>query len=102
MRLTEQIEAFLASGSWHYVFWGHTHRPSLYTYQNKMAVNVGSVGKPKHGNPMAAFCLADFDTGQLKALQFRYVSYEVEKVCSKIVERGFPVTTIDIIRTGRY
>ncbi|MHB1653581.1 MAG: metallophosphoesterase family protein [Desulfitobacteriaceae bacterium] len=96
-----QIEEFLVSGSWQYVFWGHTHKPVLLTYKNKMAINVGSVGKPKHGNALAAFCLADIVAGQLTSLNFKYVPYEVEKVCAKIVECGFPSETIEGLRTGR-
>lgn len=95
-----QIEEFLADGSWQYVFWGHTHKPSLFMYQDKAAINVGSVGKPKHGNALATFCLADIQAGRLTTLSFKYVAYEVEVVCAKIIERGFPIETINSIRTG--
>ncbi|MFZ5634024.1 MAG: metallophosphoesterase family protein [Bacillota bacterium] len=95
---TDEAERFLDAGPWQYVFYGHSHKPALYTHNGKMAVNVGSVGKPRHGNAMASYCIAEFAGGRLTDLAFRYRPYDVEKVCRDIISRGFPRETIEILK----
>ena len=36
---------------------GHTHKPWVRTIENVLFVNDGSVGKPKDGDPRAAWAL---------------------------------------------
>ncbi len=96
----EEIEQTLDSGTAMYVFYGHTHKPQIYMYKGKMAINVGSVGKPKHGNPMASFCIAEFDQGWLKDLSFKYKYYQFDKVCKDLLRLGYPKETISFLQTG--
>ena len=38
---------------------GHTHKPWIHSYGGVLFVNCGSVGKPKDGDPRAAFALLE-------------------------------------------
>lgn len=83
---------------------GHTHIPyhkSIYCEEEnrkvyRHAINVGSVGKPKHGNLDACYCLVQFDhTMDLSdpaslQVHFRYVSYDTAQVVAKIREKELP------------
>ena len=79
-----------------YAFQGHTHVPGVFTEDGrfltpgevagsyplpggKMMVNVGSVGQPRDGDSRACYVLLTDN-----ALEFRRVSYPVEKTAEKI------------------
>ena len=53
-----------------------------------MIVNVGSVGQPRDGNPMAAFALLDTATC---TIEIRRVPYDIEAAAEKIVKAGLPI-----------
>ena len=42
---------------------GHTHKPWIHSYGGVLFVNCGSVGKPKDGDPRAAFALLEAGGG---------------------------------------
>jgi predicted phosphodiesterase len=83
-------------------FIGHTHVPAIFTYNGKnigfyysetvkvnknekLIVNVGSVGQPRDGDPRS--CVAVYDT--LKGLiEFKRASYDVEKAQRKTLKAG--------------
>lgn len=68
---------------------GHTHLPYHRRLGEKDLVNVGSVGKPKDGDPRAAYALLDLSGQEIKVHWFR-VHYDVEKTARAIEERGLP------------
>jgi diadenosine tetraphosphatase ApaH/serine/threonine PP2A family protein phosphatase len=77
-------------------FIGHTHVPliigedrSMGNFRNdvRLLINVGSVGQPRDGNPMASFGL--FDTQLWKYENIR-VEYDVQKTVEKIEKVGLP------------
>lgn len=85
-------------------FLGHTHVPNIFIQrgENVMAhsseelellpdckylINVGSVGQPRDGNPLASFCVYD---AAAKTIQVRRVLYDVKKAQQKIIEAGLP------------
>jgi predicted phosphodiesterase len=85
-------------------FVGHTHIPQIMIQQRRMVsyspvlevelkddykyiVNVGSVGQPRDGNPLASFGIFDPD---LKRVQIKRVSYDIESAQRKILEAGLP------------
>ena len=48
---------------------GHTHKPWIHTYGGVLFVNCGSVGKPKDGDPRAAFAILELDdAGEITAV----------------------------------
>ena len=79
-----------------YCFCGHTHTPGIFTISGfthpsdmfdlymlgtdeKVLVNVGSVGQPRDGDPRACFITFDGDT-----VVWRRVAYNVESTVKKI------------------
>jgi diadenosine tetraphosphatase ApaH/serine/threonine PP2A family protein phosphatase len=80
----------------HVCFQGHTHVPGVFTTDGrffrpdeisnvwnftdqKVLVNVGSVGQPRDSDPRSCYCLWEDDT-----IEFRRVPYDVEAVVTKI------------------
>ncbi|MDO5552955.1 MAG: metallophosphoesterase family protein [Planctomycetia bacterium] len=84
-----------------YCFQGHTHVPGVFTenrryyrFQDlsdglfkladeKLMINVGSVGQPRDRDPRACYVIFDTDA---KTIQYRRIEYNVDKTCKKIFE----------------
>ncbi|MGC7847201.1 metallophosphoesterase family protein [Desulforudis sp. 1088] len=62
---------------------GHTHIPYHRKLSNGHVVNAGSVGKPKHGNPNALYCILELK-GRDVAAVFVEVPYDVERTARMI------------------
>jgi len=94
-------------------FYGHTHVPCLVREeeplleplstisldeQMRRLVNVGSVGQPRDGQPLA--CVMEFDstTGQG---QLHRVAYDVGKAAQKILAAGLPEINAYRLLVGR-
>ena len=87
---------------------GHTHKPFHKTIElddvYRHAVNIGSVGKPKDGDPRACYVLLDIDDqpdfSRQDALEvtFRRVEYDVEKAASAIEKSPLPDVYADNLR----
>lgn len=94
---------------------GHTHRPFhrplLYGSENRMiyrhAINVGSVGKPKHGTPEACYSLLEFDEDlrleepDSLSVRFRYVPYDTSTVIRHLQTIGLSNAYDKFLRTGQ-
>jgi len=93
---------------------GHTHKPyhrvvkSGEALQAKYlhAINIGSVGKPKDGNPDGGYVLLtineqaslyDKDSIQVEFVRFKY---DIEKAAKAIEESILPDTYADMLRNG--
>jgi putative phosphoesterase len=59
---------------------GHTHYPVVWRNGQKIAVNPGSVGQPRHGSPGACWALWDSVTGDVDLFN---ESYDWESVASQ-------------------
>ena len=58
----------------------HTHIPCLKKFDNKILINVGSVGKPKIGRPNCTYAIIDIsDNGEVK-VKFRELEYEFKRI----------------------
>ena len=86
-------------------FVGHTHVPRILVEFNnhliqyhpktileiqkdsKYIVNVGSVGQPRDGSPLACYCIYDPD---LARVEIKRVAYDVVQAQSKILQAGLP------------
>ena len=69
---------------------GHTHKPWVHTYSGVLFVNCGSVGKPKDGDPRAAFAILELDdSGQVRA-SIERVPYDAEAVAREVAAAGLP------------
>src|SRR5919204_3313053 len=68
---------------------GHTHKPWIRDFGGVRFVNCGSVGKPKDGDPRAAFALLDADGDDVRATIER-VDYDAAAVAREVAEAGLP------------
>lgn len=93
----------------HILAFGHTHKP----YHKKIedengeirhAINIGSVGKPKDGDPRACYVLleweGDLDIKNPDALSVHFirVSYDVEKTAQAVENSPLPPEFADMLR----
>lgn len=94
------------------MLFGHTHkqyhRKLSYDMEGKTAfrhaINIGSVGKPKDGDPRACYVLMDLDdslsvtTPDSVKTDFRRVEYDVEKSAKAVEESRLPNAYADALR----
>ncbi|GAB3719041.1 metallophosphoesterase family protein [Spirosoma flavus] len=94
---------------------GHTHKPfhkmvsaeaeGQQTYW-RHAINIGSVGKPKDGDPRACYVILTIDEsarpGSVDGVQAEFVrvAYDVEKAARAVEESELPDPYADMLRRG--
>jgi len=104
LRIMEQSEA-------HIILFGHTHKPFHRILQDKNgtfrhAINIGSVGKPKDGDPRGCYVILTLDeTFSLdKAdsinVEFIRFDYDVEKAAKAVEDSPLPNDFADMLRSG--
>jgi len=71
------------------VLLGHTHMPMVYSYEQDMLGNPGSVGQPRDGDARASFAILSL-TEERFFFEIRRVEYDVEKVADKIIQAKLP------------
>jgi putative phosphoesterase len=71
------------------VLLGHTHMPMVYSFEEQMLANPGSVGQPRDGDPRASFGILDTSDNHFSFDIIR-IRYDVEPVARKITEAGLP------------
>lgn len=69
---------------------GHTHKPWIHEYGGVLFVNCGSVGKPKDGDPRAAFAVLELDDAGYVQASIERVPYDVEAVANEVEAAGLP------------
>ena len=93
----------------HIMAFGHTHKPFHRVISDTEgyfhhAINIGSVGKPKDGNPHACYVIIEFDDASVLkeanrlSVRFIRVPYEVESIASVIEQSSFPNEYADMLR----
>jgi putative phosphoesterase len=85
-RLYERLAAAESDGV---LVFGHTHKPWIHEYGGVLFVNCGSVGKPKDGDPRAAFALLAADGDAVDPRIIR-VEYDAGTVADEVREAGLP------------
>jgi putative phosphoesterase len=73
---------------------GHTHKPWIRAYGGVLFVNCGSVGKPKDGDPRAAFAVLEGSAEGVRARVER-VEYDAAAVAREVAAAGLPVEFAD-------
>jgi putative phosphoesterase len=68
---------------------GHTHRPWMREHGGVLFVNCGSVGKPKDGDPRAAFAVLRPGAAGIDATIER-VDYDAAAVAREVAAAGLP------------
>jgi putative phosphoesterase len=69
---------------------GHTHKPWIREYGGVLFVNCGSVGKPKDGDPRAAFAILEADEHGPVTASIQRVPYDAEAVAREVAAVGLP------------
>lgn len=89
---------------------GHTHKPYHRVIEDeesrwgsRHAVNTGSVGKPKDGDPRAGYVLLDIDPERAEPLdvEFVRVEYDVERAAKAVEDSPLPDGFADSLRAAR-
>lgn len=89
-----------------FAFFGHTHRPMVFTYLTgrpvrmfdpgpdliaapgrRYIINPGSVGQPRNGDPRAHYLLFDIEDNHLL---FKRVEYDIPAAQERILSAGLP------------
>ncbi len=80
---------------------GHTHKPWIREIAGVLMVNEGSAGKPKDGDPRAAWALFDLVPGRPVAVEIRRVPYDVAAMAAAIrAAAGLPDGFARDLETG--
>ena len=80
---------------------GHTHKPWVKEIEGVLMVNAGSAGKPKDGDPRAAWALLTIGDERTISVEIRRVPYDVEAMANAIrAARGLPDQFAVDIETG--
>jgi predicted phosphodiesterase len=82
-------ERLAAAESSPVLVFGHTHKPWVHEYGGVLFVNCGSVGKPKDGDPRAAFAVLRA-TGDGVRVSIERVAYDAGAVAAEVREAGLP------------
>jgi len=78
-----------------FLFLGHTHLPMKQRFGSTLVVNPGSVGRPKHGNPQAAYAV--WEDGQVA---LRSVLYDVDETIRAYQGLGVDEPTLRALCAG--
>jgi predicted phosphodiesterase len=98
-RLFERLAAGSTAAGDSVLAFGHTHRPWIRRVAGVLLVNCGAVGKPKDGDPRAAFAVLERDAGALRA-RIERVPYDVEASADAVRRAGLPPEYADALLTG--
>jgi putative phosphoesterase len=80
---------------------GHTHKPWVRKIEGVLFVNDGSVGKPKDGDPRAAWALLTVEPDQPVQVEIRRVPYDVASMAAAIrAAESLPAQFATDIETG--
>jgi putative phosphoesterase len=72
------------------IVFGHTHVPYTKTVDGVLFVNIGSVGKPKDGDPRACYAVFDFAGETAPAVTFRRINYDISAAAEAIRRTDLP------------
>jgi putative phosphoesterase len=78
---------------------GHTHLPYVKEVEGVLFVNDGSVGKPKDGDPRAAYAILEI--GEEVRVTIQRVVYDVAAAAAAVRASGLPPHFADLLETAR-
>ncbi|AWV98257.1 metallophosphoesterase family protein [Arcticibacterium luteifluviistationis] len=90
---------------------GHTHKPFHRIIEDgntfKHVVNIGSVGKPKDGDPRACYAILELNQSTSPKLDtlkvsFKRVEYDVEKAAKAVEQSEFDHAFAEALRIAKY
>lgn len=77
----------------------HTHIPMSKSFDEKLLINCGSVGKPKIRRPNSTYCLLEITNNNVQS-EIKEVTYEVNKIVKDMTMLNFPLKLVDSFKTG--
>lgn len=89
-------ERLAAAESADVLVFGHTHKPWVREHGGVLFVNCGSVGKPKDGDPRAAFAVLDATGGRIHVTIER-AEYDAPAVAREVAAAGLPAEYADAL-----
>ena len=81
------------------ILFGHTHKPWSRAFDGRTLVNVGSVGRPKDGDPRGAYALVEIGPQGI-GVNLRRVPYSVEQTVAAVTAAGLPPELGSILLSG--
>ena len=104
LRILEQADA-------HIMFFGHTHKPYHRIFKDdsnkyRHAINIGSVGKPKDGDPRGCYVMLMLDESfsltnpESLKVEFIRFEYDTEKAAKAVEDSPLPNDFADMLRKG--
>jgi putative phosphoesterase len=97
-RPLKTFNRLLDAGECNVLVCGHTHLPYHKVIDGKHVVNVGSLGKPKDGDPRATYALLTLVENL--TVNFRRMSYDVERMTRAIDASELPHEYAEMTRRG--
>jgi diadenosine tetraphosphatase ApaH/serine/threonine PP2A family protein phosphatase len=113
----EEAKAHFAIQTTFISFQGHTHVPVIWEEKgdnvscfhqmdkpvrldaaSRYAINVGSVGQPRDGNPRACYALYDY---QSRLLLHRRVEYDIEQAQARFKKVKLPARNASRLKKGQ-
>ena len=102
LRILEQADA-------HLMFFGHTHKPyhkilKTESGHHRHAINIGSVGKPKDGDPRGGYVMLTLDENfsllSPKSVNVEFIrfEYDIEKAAKAVEDSPLPNEYADMLR----
>ena len=88
------FERIAAGADCDVLVFGHTHQPWIHEYVGVLFINCGSVGKPKDGDPRAAFSVLELEGDRVVA-NIERVDYDAEAVGRELSAAGLPAEYAD-------
>ena len=79
----------------------HTHIPCVKKYEDKLLINVGSVGKPKIGKPNPTYSIIEIEDNGEVHVTFRYLEYEFKRIVKDCTMLNFPSAITSSYETGK-
>lgn len=100
-RDSRSLERIAALADADVLVFGHTHQPWVREIAGVLFVNAGSVGKPKDGDPRAAWALLTVEPERPVQVEIRRVPYDVASMAAAIrAAAGLPDHFAHDIETG--
>ena len=82
---------------------GHSHKPyHRIINPDKQVINIGSVGKPKDGNPQGCYVMLSLDDSADNPIKVEFIrfDYDIEKAAKAIEESPLPDELGERLREG--
>ena len=79
----------------------HTHIPYAKKYEDKLLINVGSIGKPKIGKPNPTYAIIEVEDNEEVKVTFRYLEYEFKRIVKDCAILKFPSEITSSYETGK-